>query len=280
MSNSTDRRSGSVLSIAVVLLLASVALGSNQRAKAEEALKQSVRHEAALEADTLSNYFERAQAIALLTAQNPAFRNFYLNPAGRVAKVRAGGDAIRDANAALAYLERLYPRSIGEACFIDKAGAENARAVRGELASLGELSPDETEAPFFGPTFALDPGQVYQARPYISPDTHEWVISNSTLVPMPDGSEPAIVHYEVTIESFRRAAAQTTTEDIGVVVVEAVAVCDAYEAMTSDRPYRAKMSREDAAAELRSASHTQFDPHVVQVFLATCVNSPQEIQTG
>jgi diguanylate cyclase (GGDEF)-like protein len=220
MRNSTARRSGGVLILGILLLLASVALGTNQRAKAEEALRQSLRHEAALQADTLSNYFERAQAIALLTAKNPAFRNFYLSPGGRLAKVRAGGGAIRDGNAALAYLERLYPNSIGEACFIDKGGPENARAVRGELARLDELSPDETAAPFFDPTFALDPGQVYQARPYVSPDTHEWVISNSTLIPMPTGSEPAIVHYEVTIESFRRAAAQTTSEDIGIVVVE------------------------------------------------------------
>jgi HD-GYP domain-containing protein (c-di-GMP phosphodiesterase class II) len=53
-----------------------------------------------------------------------------------------------------------------------------------------------------------------------------------------------------------------------------VAVCDAYEAMTSDRPYRAKMGHEDAAAELRSSAHTQFDPYVVQVFLETCLNAP------
>jgi HD-GYP domain-containing protein (c-di-GMP phosphodiesterase class II) len=58
-----------------------------------------------------------------------------------------------------------------------------------------------------------------------------------------------------------------------------VAVCDAYEAMTSDRPYRPKMSSEKAAAELRSSAPGQFDPHVVQVFLEACLNSPQEIPT-
>ena len=59
-----------------------------------------------------------------------------------------------------------------------------------------------------------------------------------------------------------------------------MAVCDAYEAMTSDRPYRAKMSPEEAAAELRSSADTQLDPHVVQVFLEDCLNSRQQIQTG
>lgn len=221
MRRITGSRTGAVLILALLLLLASVGLATTQRAKAEESLRQSLRNEAAQEADTLSNYFERARSIALLTAHNPAFRNFYLNPKARLATVRARGPSIAEANAALAYLERLYPDSIGEACFIDEGGAENARAVRGKLASLDDLSPDETKNPFFRPTFALDPGQVYQARPYVSPDTHEWVISNSTLVPMPDDSQPAFVHFEVTIESFRRAASQATSEDVGVAVVEA-----------------------------------------------------------
>jgi two-component system cell cycle response regulator len=45
-----------------------------------------------------------------------------------------------------------------------------------------------------------------------------------------------------------------------------VAVCDAYDAMTSDRPYRRAMSSEAALEELRRAAGTQFDPAVVAVF--------------
>ena len=44
-------------------------------------------------------------------------------------------------------------------------------------------------------------------------------------------------------------------------------VCDAYHAMTSDRPYRRAMSHADAAAELRSCAGTQFDPAVVTALL-------------
>jgi diguanylate cyclase (GGDEF)-like protein len=43
-----------------------------------------------------------------------------------------------------------------------------------------------------------------------------------------------------------------------------VAVCDAYAAMRSDRPYRAAMSHADAVAELISNAGTQFDPTVVK----------------
>ena len=47
-----------------------------------------------------------------------------------------------------------------------------------------------------------------------------------------------------------------------------VAVCAAYAAMMTERPYRARLGAEDAAAELRRAAGTQFDPTVVEEFLA------------
>jgi hypothetical protein len=47
-----------------------------------------------------------------------------------------------------------------------------------------------------------------------------------------------------------------------------VAVCDAYDAMTSDRAYRGAMSHEAACRELRAMAGTQFDPEVVAAFVA------------
>lgn len=46
-----------------------------------------------------------------------------------------------------------------------------------------------------------------------------------------------------------------------------LAVADAYEAMRSDRPYRRHLSEEQAIAELKKNSGTQFDPKVVKAFL-------------
>jgi HD-GYP domain-containing protein (c-di-GMP phosphodiesterase class II) len=43
--------------------------------------------------------------------------------------------------------------------------------------------------------------------------------------------------------------------------------CDAYNAMITTRPYREAMSAEDAVAELRDKSGTQFDPQVVAALL-------------
>jgi diguanylate cyclase (GGDEF)-like protein len=46
-----------------------------------------------------------------------------------------------------------------------------------------------------------------------------------------------------------------------------LAVADAYEAMTADRPYRAALSPEEARAELQRGAGTQFDARVVEAFL-------------
>jgi len=46
-----------------------------------------------------------------------------------------------------------------------------------------------------------------------------------------------------------------------------IAVADAYDAMTSDRPYRKAMSHNEAIAELKRCSGTQFDPKVVDAFM-------------
>jgi HD-GYP domain-containing protein (c-di-GMP phosphodiesterase class II) len=45
-----------------------------------------------------------------------------------------------------------------------------------------------------------------------------------------------------------------------------LAVVDAFDAMTSDRPYRPALSAERAVGELQRCAGTQFDPDVVEVF--------------
>jgi diguanylate cyclase (GGDEF)-like protein len=52
---------------------------------------------------------------------------------------------------------------------------------------------------------------------------------------------------------------------LGARIVLAV---DAYHAMTSDRPYRQKLSHAEACEELRRHAGTQFDPEVIEAFLA------------
>jgi HD-GYP domain-containing protein (c-di-GMP phosphodiesterase class II) len=45
-------------------------------------------------------------------------------------------------------------------------------------------------------------------------------------------------------------------------------VADSFDAMISNRPYRLSMGRDRAVSELKLCAENQFDPQVVQAFLA------------
>ncbi len=51
-----------------------------------------------------------------------------------------------------------------------------------------------------------------------------------------------------------------------------LAIVDAFDAMTSDRPYRKAMPRKEAVAEILRCSGSQFDPSLVPKFLGTLEN--------
>jgi diguanylate cyclase (GGDEF)-like protein len=58
-----------------------------------------------------------------------------------------------------------------------------------------------------------------------------------------------------------------------------VAVCDAYHAMTADRPYRQALPHDVACTELRAGAGGQFDPGVVEAFLAV-VDDDRHVDDG
>jgi diguanylate cyclase (GGDEF)-like protein/PAS domain S-box-containing protein len=59
-----------------------------------------------------------------------------------------------------------------------------------------------------------------------------------------------------------------------------LAIADAYDAMTSDRPYSLAMSEEKAVSELLNGAGTQFDPTLVQVFLAVFPQYTRAVEVG
>jgi HD-GYP domain-containing protein (c-di-GMP phosphodiesterase class II) len=57
-----------------------------------------------------------------------------------------------------------------------------------------------------------------------------------------------------------------------------IAVADAYDAMTTDRPYRPALPEATARAELERGRGGQFDPQIVDAFLGhTPINEPGEV---
>ena len=54
-----------------------------------------------------------------------------------------------------------------------------------------------------------------------------------------------------------------------------ISVVDAFDAMTSDRPYRKALSLKQAIEELRNNSGTQFDTEIVDVFIDIIQSEPE-----
>lgn len=57
-----------------------------------------------------------------------------------------------------------------------------------------------------------------------------------------------------------------------------LAIADAFDAMTTDRVYRKGMSVEYAAEQLKAGSGTQFDPHLVELFIKLLENNEFELK--
>ena len=66
-----------------------------------------------------------------------------------------------------------------------------------------------------------------------------------------------------------------SAEDIPI-EARVILVCDAFHAMTSDRPYRTRMPLEAAFRQLEENAGTQFDPSVVEAFLRL---APEALKT-
>ncbi len=195
-------------------LVAGLTAGHLAEAHRRAMTTQLVPHVTATE-----EYFQRAATVTQLMAHNPVFVAAYDQmPAGaRATPARLTARTRTEINSALEYLETLFPGQVSEACFIDVGGAELARVTSGQIPGMGRLSADERGNPFFAPTLT-EPDAVYQARPYISPDTQAWVVSNSIGVRDRAGTVRAILHFEVTLASLRPTlAASGEVDDYDVV---------------------------------------------------------------
>lgn len=46
-----------------------------------------------------------------------------------------------------------------------------------------------------------------------------------------------------------------------------ISIADAFDAMSSLRPYRREMSQEDALVEMEKGKGKQFDPNILEIFI-------------
>jgi putative two-component system response regulator len=133
------------------------------------------------------------------------------------------------------------------------------RAVRygGILHDIGKIGVDEAIIRKPGP---LTDEEAAQMRRH--PEIGAQIIS-----PMRFAREVApiiIGHHEYWNGSGYPRGLSGTEIPLGARIITIV---DAYDAMTTDRPYRAALSQDEAVRRLRAARGTQFDPDLLDVFL-------------
>jgi putative two-component system response regulator len=191
-------------------------------------------------------------------------------------KVRARTEQLREARDDV--LERLAMA----AEFRDDATGQHTKRVgrtAGDLASAMGLSAEEIEriartAPLHDVGKIGVPDAVLLKRGVLGPDEFDEVSKHTTIgarmlsgeaFPLLDVAKLiALTHHErwdgTGYPQGLRGEAIPTAGRI-------VAVADAFDAMTHDRPYRKACSVDAAISEIRDRRGTQFDPDVVDAFL-------------
>jgi hypothetical protein len=107
----------------------------------------------------------------------------------------------------------------------------------------------------------LDPDELAAMRTH--PEIGERLLSN---VPFLSGALPIIRHHHERWDGDGYPDGLAAERiPLGARIV---AVCDAWDAMTCDRPYRKARSKDEASTELRDGSGTQWDPLIVETLLA------------
>ncbi len=123
----------------------------------------------------------------------------------------------------------------------------------------------------------IDP--TIQNKPGIlTPSEYNYILTHCTIGPgivqplVNDTISEAIRHHH---DSFDGTGLNQNLKGEEIPLISRIlAIADSFDAMTSDRPYRAAMAADKACEEIKRCAGTQFDPKVVEAFLKTpIVNS-------
>ena len=217
----TSRRRGSLRRTLVVRILctglAAIAacltlLGVQVQNTADQQARKFAAERTTRAAAELALLFSRWHDDLLVASTNSALTDWYLHPERR-ATLRP------QVSAELVALHTVYPTLVDEACFIDAGGQELARQVKGVVAATADLSPNESGNPFFHATFQLTKGAVWQNEPYLSPDSHRWVVSNSTPIVV-GGRNVALLHFEANMDAVRTQVERSLTAGMAARIID------------------------------------------------------------
>jgi len=136
--------------------------------------------------------------------------------------------------------------------------AQDALYRGGIIHDIGKIGVSESILLKCGP---LDTGE--QQRMQEHPD-----IGASIIAPLQPGSslQPIIRHHH---ERFDGGGYPDGLRGAKIpLLARIISICDAFDALINDRPYRAGVSVDSAIATLRMGSGTQWDPELVDLFIA------------
>jgi putative two-component system response regulator len=126
----------------------------------------------------------------------------------------------------------------------------------GLIHDIGKIGVSEAILTKSGP---LDLDEVERMRAHT-------VIGESIVAPISSGSSlpPIIRHHH---ERFDGHGYPDGLRGAGIpLLARIISVCDAYDALVNDRPYRTRVSVSDAVAILRDGAGGQWDPELVELF--------------
>ncbi len=189
-----------------MIRICSSALALALLAQAAFAAPAAVENLAAMldkKASTLELMHRKARKALVTAAQDRVFRSYFT----------ASTPAVREAYKQ--QIERIALNvqnrfRVEEMCFIDRSGAEIARVFEGEVAH--DLDLNESDTPFFAPTFALPEGRVHVSPAYLSGDAHKWVVAYVTPIAH-EGRNLAILHYEHDLAAYQNALTKDWSGD-------------------------------------------------------------------
>ena len=162
-----------------------------------------------------------------------------------------------------------YASAIAEEMGIDEADKELIE-LAGMVHDLGKIAVSDS--------ILLKPGQLDQREMGVMKSHPE--VAFKILKPLQMyklGSVIVKEHHECYDGSGYPLGLKKEGIHIGARII---AVADSYDAMTSDRPYRKAMTREEAIRELKKYSGSQFDPGVVEAFLRVLGRSKNRLEVG
>ncbi len=232
----------------VVLLFLDASFKHQETTTTTEARLGEVSRNAEVE---LKGDFELFRQLLVTNAQNLALTQVVRDP-----KQHAMWK--HEVDQSLTLLTTMLPGMIDEACRITPQGREVSRVVKGVVAPDADLSSDERiNNPAFRPTMALPLGQVHYQAPYISPDSHRWVLAAATPIDA-DGQPYGILHFEVPLEYYHRQLKSIVPTDGFLVWVDADGkiVLNTMAAAPADQPFPAltTLSPDPHLAALQTAA--------------------------